>query len=346
MLTYRLIGLLFCLSFSLQAQEILTNQNIIAMDQAKASRRLIVEKINNSMGQFDMSVPGMLALKSVNIAEGIIEAMLAVTKPNDILTNENIIQLYNAGFSRKLITQRIQAGATQFNTSTDGVIQLKTAKVAEAIIKVMMTTSPATTPAVTPTTPTRLTPKVKQSSSAKKTAVSNVSTSDCKTWYDEFTKKTVKASMVTLRGKKLGATLLNATVGRGSANVFGIEDLEVSLIFRRDNENFTLVLYASKPGIHSLFVSSDKPLMFLLEDKSVMEFLPAEHSESDFSGSGYSLETEMLMYYTLNEAQAKTLTLTPIAKYRLNFYNRNYAEDTVNPNRAKQVQMAAACVLN
>ncbi|PQA56358.1 hypothetical protein [Siphonobacter curvatus] len=312
------------------------------MNQAKASKNLIIEKINTASVHFDMTVSGMLALKSVGISEGIMEAMLAVTHPSDVLQNEQIIQLYQAGFSRRLITQRIQAGGTQFNTSTDGVIQLKTAKVPEPIIKVMMTTTPVSLPGNPVSKPSKATP----APSKTKTNVTQVNSPDCKAWRDKFTQKEVKASMVTLRGMKLGASLLNATVGRGSANMMGIEDTEISLIFRRDGPELTLVLYANKPGIHTLFVSSDKPLMFLMEDKSVLEFLPAEHSESDFAGSGYSMETEMLMYYNLSAAQAQVLTSKLIKEYRLNLYNRNYVEDTVNANRAQQVRLAAACIVN
>ncbi|KQS27656.1 hypothetical protein [Dyadobacter sp. Leaf189] len=126
------------LSFA-QTGETLTNNSIVSMYQANVSGKLIIQKINLSKGKFDMSVPGLLALKSVKLPEPIMEVMLASTTPTDVLKNENIIQLCQAGFSKRFIIQRIQAGPNKFNVTTDGLIQLQVAKVPEAITKVMMT---------------------------------------------------------------------------------------------------------------------------------------------------------------------------------------------------------------
>lgn len=347
---YLLVYLVFT-SATIQAQEVLTNQSVIAMSQAKVSRNLIVEKINISRCQFDMTTSGLLSLKSVDVPESVIEAMLAVTRPTDVISNDDVIRLHQAGLSRKLITQKIQAGSTRFNISTDGMIQLKVAKVPEGIIKIMMTGGTAPKPATK--TPTKVSqadvqPTMNRTERSIVAATQpSVSTQNCSTWNDRFTKKTVKASRVTLRGWKPGAVALNTVVGRGSANALGIEDMEVHLIFRRDGDDLTLVLYASKPGVHTMLVSSDKPLMLLMQDESVLEFLPAEDSESDFSwGSGYSMDSEMLMYYRLNPDQVRTLTQKLIKEYRLNFYNRKFAQDKVNEGRAIQVRSAAQCVMN
>jgi hypothetical protein len=144
------LSLIFLAGFfaTVYGQEVLTNQNVVAMNQAKLSRSLIIEKINISRCQFDMSTSGLVSLKSVDLPESVMEAMLSVTRPTDVITNEDVIRLYQAGLSRKLITQKIQSGSTRFNVNTEGVIQLKTAKVPEPIIKVMMTggSPPSTKP--------------------------------------------------------------------------------------------------------------------------------------------------------------------------------------------------------
>jgi hypothetical protein len=121
-----------------QKSEILNNNNIVAMHQAKVSKNLIIQKINASTARFDMSVPGMLALESVKLPEAIMKVMLMASKPVDVLQNEQIIQMHQAGFSKRLIIQRIQAGPNKFNVTTDGLIQLRIAKVPEAITKVMI----------------------------------------------------------------------------------------------------------------------------------------------------------------------------------------------------------------
>ncbi len=121
-----------------QKAEVLRNDDVVAMHQAKVSANLIKQKINMSERRFDMSVPGLLALKSVKLPEPIIEVMLTSTTPIDLMQNEHVIQLHNAGFSKRLIIQKIQAGPSRFNVTTDGLIQLRIAKVPEAITKVMI----------------------------------------------------------------------------------------------------------------------------------------------------------------------------------------------------------------
>ena len=121
-----------------QKAEVLRNDDIVAMHQAKVSANLIKQKINMSERRFDMSVPGLLALKSVKLPEPIIEVMLTSTTPIDLMQNEHVIQLHNAGFSKRLIIQKIQAGPSRFNVTTNGLIQLRIAKVPEAITKVMI----------------------------------------------------------------------------------------------------------------------------------------------------------------------------------------------------------------
>ncbi|MCF0051605.1 hypothetical protein MUK70_15230 [Dyadobacter chenwenxiniae] len=135
-----LLMVLFLTITNLYAQkgEVLSNNNIVAMHQAKVSKSLIIQKINASTARFDMSVPGMLALESVKVPEAIMEVMLTASKPADVLQNEQIIQMHQAGFSKRLIIQRIQAGPNRFNVTTDGLIQLRIAKVPEAITKVMI----------------------------------------------------------------------------------------------------------------------------------------------------------------------------------------------------------------
>lgn len=137
--TFILLVLLFLFQTSYaQKDEVLNNDNIVAMHQAKVSGNLIIQKINLSKGRFDMSTPGLLALRSVKLPESIMEVMLAATKPTDLVQNEQIIQLNQAGFSKRFIIQKIQAGPTRFNVTTDGLIQLRLAKVPEAITKVMI----------------------------------------------------------------------------------------------------------------------------------------------------------------------------------------------------------------
>jgi len=341
------------------AQDVLTNSDIVAMNDARVARSLISQKINASTCNFDVGTPGLIALKTAKVPEPIIETMLARSPSRETLSNDDVIRLYEAGLSRGLITKKIQGSPSRFDLTPTGLIRLRAAKVPDALVKAMMTTSGAggdSAPAPRPT-PAR---NNRQSTSgagsdyappttAKATAAPEPSAKsgrNCEKWYDKFTKKEVRASRVVLRGWKPGAVALNSVVGQGMTNALGIEDMEVHLIFRRDGNALTLVLYASKPGVHTMSVSRNKPLMLLMQDESVLEFLPAERSESEYTwGGGYSMESNLLMYYQLRPDQVNILATKLVKEYRLNLYNRHFAEDTVPEHRARQVRAGAVCVL-
>lgn len=58
------------------AVEILTNNDVVSMSQAKLAETLIVEKIKESKGAFDVSVEGLVNLKKSGVSDEIIRAMM------------------------------------------------------------------------------------------------------------------------------------------------------------------------------------------------------------------------------------------------------------------------------
>lgn len=68
---------IFCLAFAASAQtEVLLNADVVMMSKAGLSRALIVGKIKDSKGAFDVSVQGLVNLKMAGVDEEIISAML------------------------------------------------------------------------------------------------------------------------------------------------------------------------------------------------------------------------------------------------------------------------------
>jgi len=64
---------------SLTAQEVLTNESVVALKKAGLSDTLILTKIRTSPAKFDVSTKGLIALKSAGLSDQIIEAMVAHT---------------------------------------------------------------------------------------------------------------------------------------------------------------------------------------------------------------------------------------------------------------------------
>lgn len=63
------------------------------------------------------------------------------TKP-EILTNEKILQLIKLGLSENVIVEKIRQSECKCDTSTNGLAKLKAAKVSDAIILAMLSSSP------------------------------------------------------------------------------------------------------------------------------------------------------------------------------------------------------------
>lgn len=61
----------------------------------------------------------------------------------DTLTNEKIIKLYKAGFSKETLKSKIQNSSNSFDVSIEGMLELKKAGVPEDIINVMVTSNSA-----------------------------------------------------------------------------------------------------------------------------------------------------------------------------------------------------------
>ena len=76
----KIVSFLFLLFFAVafahaQTSEVLTNATIVKMVKAKLSDDIIIDEINNSKVNFDMSTEGLKELSAQNVSEPVIEAM-------------------------------------------------------------------------------------------------------------------------------------------------------------------------------------------------------------------------------------------------------------------------------
>ena len=67
---------------STSAQEVLTNDAVIAMKKAGLSEYVIITKIRNSQAKFDTSTQALVGLKQVGLSDAVIEAMVAHAGPS------------------------------------------------------------------------------------------------------------------------------------------------------------------------------------------------------------------------------------------------------------------------
>lgn len=76
--------------------EILTNADVVLMTRSELGKDLIVEKINESKGAFDLSVEGLVNLKKSGVNDEIITAMMEKSR---VLREKNFAAPTTAGFS-------------------------------------------------------------------------------------------------------------------------------------------------------------------------------------------------------------------------------------------------------
>lgn len=126
------------ISFTSNAQDVLTNQSIIALCEAKVAKGVILQKINSSKSNFDVSTSGLVLLKTAKVPDAITETMLSVTSSRETIVNEDIIRLTEAKVAKNVILKKIRTSSNRFDLSTEGLIRLTSAKVPDVIVKSMM----------------------------------------------------------------------------------------------------------------------------------------------------------------------------------------------------------------
>ncbi len=126
------------LFFTAIAGETLTNQNIISLTTSKVSKDIIIEKVKSSPNQFDLSATGVIGLKNSKVSDQVVEAMMLASKNLPMVTNKDVIDMQSGGVSKDIIIKKIQYSKCNFDTNTDAMIALKTAKVPDSIQKAMM----------------------------------------------------------------------------------------------------------------------------------------------------------------------------------------------------------------
>lgn len=125
-------------TLSVFSQKVLQNEDIISMTTAKVAKNIMVDRIKAGTNNFRMSAHDMVGLKQAKVADIIFEEMFLVSDNMPILTNQDIIALHQGKLSQNVIIKRIQHSDTQFNTEPEALIDLKTAKVPDKIVEIMM----------------------------------------------------------------------------------------------------------------------------------------------------------------------------------------------------------------
>ena len=84
-LVLAVVSLTLLSATSLTAQEVLTNDSVIAMKKAGLSDALIIAKIRTSQTKFDTSTNSLITLKGAGLSDGVIEAMVGHAGPSGSL---------------------------------------------------------------------------------------------------------------------------------------------------------------------------------------------------------------------------------------------------------------------
>jgi hypothetical protein len=72
---------------------------------------------------------------------------MSVVHAQEVMTNDSVISMVKAGLPDSVIIAKIRASERKFDTSTDGLVKLKTAKVPDSVIEAMISGGAAAAPA-------------------------------------------------------------------------------------------------------------------------------------------------------------------------------------------------------
>lgn len=130
--------MMFCTCVIVNAQEAITNKDIIAMKTSKVAEDLIVSKINTGNCSFDLTAQGLSGLKSAKLSDKTIKLMITASTEKPMLTNDDIVEMKTAKISDDVVKHLIANSPHDFDVSTDGLIKLNTAKISKPVLKDMM----------------------------------------------------------------------------------------------------------------------------------------------------------------------------------------------------------------
>lgn len=123
---------------SVFAQESLNNQSIISLAKAKISADLIIDKIKASPSNFDLSTKGVIELAKEGVKSNVLEAMMLTSDNLPVLRNQDIIDLHLNKIPKDVILNKIMYSECNFNTTVEGMVEMKENKVPDAVVKVVM----------------------------------------------------------------------------------------------------------------------------------------------------------------------------------------------------------------
>ncbi|MGC4234226.1 MAG: hypothetical protein QM594_14700 [Niabella sp.] len=120
------------------AQELITNKDVIAMKTSKVAEDLIVSKINTGNCDFDLTAEGLGGLKMAKLSDKTIKLMITASSEKPMLTNDDIVAMKTAKIADDIVKHLIVNSPHDFNISTDGLIKLNAAKISKSVLKDMM----------------------------------------------------------------------------------------------------------------------------------------------------------------------------------------------------------------
>ena len=119
----------------------ITDAKIVKWTKLQIPMSLIIEKIDNSILDFNISADSLIFLVENHVAPEVIDKINKLpvqSQTIDTLTNSKIIKLIKCGFYKNLINSKIQIGINQFDLSSDGLISLGKNGVGIAIVNEML----------------------------------------------------------------------------------------------------------------------------------------------------------------------------------------------------------------
>ena len=127
----------------------LSNETIIEMYSKGLPTSIIASRLSSSANTFDISADALIKFTENKLPDDLINAIVDAAldstrhlvipgSKNNVLSNENIINMYNKGISPSIIALQINKAANTFDVSTEALIKLTNNKIPEDLITAMI----------------------------------------------------------------------------------------------------------------------------------------------------------------------------------------------------------------
>lgn len=131
---------------SAQSVDTISVNAVVQLVAGKLPKSLIISKLQNSPNTFDITVAGLVRLQEQKLPADIIRAIVNAREltldqsavETEVLNNTSVVNMVAAKLPKDIVLWKIRNTRNRFDASANGLVQLKSSKVPDDVIRALM----------------------------------------------------------------------------------------------------------------------------------------------------------------------------------------------------------------